>query len=546
MRQKMKKNQMKKLVSLMLAMLMVLAMGMTALAANVTNNTDHAYDAYQVFSGTQADGNAALGDVKWGSGVNGEELLAALKSDARFNVGNAGANIFANAESAADVADALSGCDDAAVAKAFANVADTKRTATKTSIAADAGSVELAAGYYLLVDTGAVTGNDAYNPALLQVTNQGDITIAKKYNVPTVDKSVNGPGDGDTFDESTDAGIGDEVTFRLKGTVSSNLEDYETYAYKFNDTLSKGLTYKDGSVVVYLYKDGNITNTADSNKKTVTESFTAGTSAVAGGDGATSITVSCANLKTIEGVTSSSAIVVEYKATVNSNAVIGSAGNPNTVELEYSNNPNTSDTPSTGKTPTDTVLVFTYELDVTKVDGQNTATKLKDAEFVLLSSDQTKVAKVANGKVVEWAEDSSVTKNADGTYPNDYTLKSAETTGQFALAGLDAGTYYLKETKAPLGYNKLTAAIKVVISATLDGSEDNPALTALTIKVDEEEAVNGNVNTGVVEMTVKNNSGSTLPETGGMGTTMFYVIGAILVVGAAVLLVAKKRMSAEK
>lgn len=543
------KNQKKRLVSLLAAMMMVLSMGMSALAANVANNTQHAYDAYQVFSGTQAGADAALGDVDWGSGVDGASLLTALKADARFQAGDPAANIFENASSAADVAAALSQYGDASsMAKAFANVADAHRTTAKTAIAAGASDVTLDAGYYLLVDAGTVNGNDAYNPALLQVTNKGDITIAKKYEIPTVDKSVHGPGDGDgVFDESTDAGIGDEVTFRLKGTVSQALADYETYQYEFKDTLSKGLTYVSDSMKVYLYKDGDTGNTADGNKAEVTSGFTTAAADIAEANGGgTSLTVSFTNLKTVNGVTDSSAIVAEYRAAVNSNAVIGSAGNPNSVTLVYSNNPNTGGTGSTGETQADRALVFTYVLDVTKVDGADQNKKLAGAEFVLLNSDKSKAAKVTGGRLVGWVDDSTITKNQDGTYPADYTLTSAEATGQFSVEGLDAGTYYLKETKAPSGYNKLTDPVKVVVSATLDGTEDNPALTALAIKVDDGNESAGDPAAGKVAMNVRNNSGSTLPETGGMGTAVFYIVGAILVVGAAVLLVVKRRMDAEK
>ena len=111
---------------------------------------------------------------------------------------------------------------------------------------------------------------------------------------------------------------------------------------------------------------------------------------------------------------------------------------------------------------------------------------------------------------------------------------------------MDAGTYELYETKAPGGYNKLKDPIKIVITATLDKTEDNPALTALTIKVDDSAAEDGDVTKGTVSTTVTNNSGATLPETGGVGTTLFYIIGGVLMVGAAVLLVTRKRMNNTK
>ena len=527
----------KKLVSLLLAMVMVLALAVSASAATVTNSTNHSYDAYQIFSGTQETDNPAMGDVKWGTGINGAAFLTALKDDSRF-VKN-GANIFASCTSAANVAAVLGGYTDKSdVAQAFANVAAQHLTEIKTAIASDANSVDLPAGYYLLVDTTDVSGgSDARNTALLQVTNKGDITIEKKYDVPSVDKSVT---DTDrNKGEAADYSIGSDVPFTLTGTLPSNYDDYETYFYQFNDTLSSGLDYNDDAKVYVVNGD---------TKTDVTSSFriTKGTD----NENNPTLTITCQDLKAISGVTitKDSKIVVEYTAKLTAGAEIGTPGNSNKVSVTYSNDPNHSGsgTPSTGTTPEDEVLVFTYELDVTKVDGQNPSKKLKDAEFVLMDSTKTKVAQIKNGKVVGWVDDSTITKNADGTYPADYTLKSAESTGLVVIAGLDAGTYYLKETKAPSGYNKLDNEIKIVISATLDKSENNPALTALTISVNDGEHANGNLETGIVATDVQNNQGATLPETGGMGTTLFYIVGGILVLAAVVLFVTKRRMSAEK
>ena len=524
----------KRAASLLLAIILVFALATTAFAADVTNNTSHSYNAYQIFKGTQDVNASPLGDVEWGTGIVGSTFLTALQADSRFVVGEN--NIFASCTEAADVAAVLGKyADKSDVANAFANVAAAHLTSTATEIAAGATNVTLDAGYYLLVDTGTVTGNDAYNSALLQVTNKGNITIEKKYDVPSVDKGI---VVGDNLVEADDVHIGDNVTFRLTGTLPSNYADYETYFYQFNDTLSNGLKYN-GDAKVYVVNGET--------KNEITSSFSIVPKAAATTAGGT-LTITCNNLKAVTSVTKDSKIVVEYTAVLTSDAEIGLPGNANTVTLKYSNNPNQtgSGEPTTSETPEDKVLVFTYELDVTKVDGQDPSKKLKDAEFVLFNSDKNKVAKVADGKFVQWVDDGSVTKNSDGTYPADYTLKSAETTGLFAIAGLDAGTYYLKETKAPAGYNLLKKDIKIVIAATLDTSENNPTLTGLTISVDDGTAQNGSLDTGVVSTDVENNSGATLPETGGMGTTLFYVLGGILVVGAVVLLVTKKRMSAEK
>lgn len=533
-------KHLKKLASILLVLVMVLSVTTTAFAANVSNETNHSYNAYQIFSGTQADNSVPLGDVAWGSGINGAAFLAELKTDTRFV--KEGTNIFASCTTAADVAAVLGGyADKSGEANAFANVAAKHLTTTFIAIAADASTVDLAAGYYLLVDTSTPGEGDAMNSALLQVTNKGNITIEKKYDVPTVDKSVK---DTDNqWGEAADWEIGSDVPFQLVGTLPTNLADYETYKYVFHDTLSAGLQYN-GDVKVYV-QNGET-------KTEITTGFTVDPAAAATAGGGT-LTVTFTDLKAVAGVTATSKIVVEYTAKLLSTAEIGNPGNKNEVYLEYSNNPNQTGegTPSTGNTPKDEVLVFTYELDVTKVDGQDAEKKLAKAEFVLLNSDKTKVAKVTDGKLVEWVDVPTAGEDGTITYPAGTTLTSG-TDGKFVIAGLDAGSYYLRETKAPAGYNLLKNDISVTITATLDKTENNPALTELKLSVKDDKAdaaeteSNGSVDTGIVATNVVNNSGAQLPETGGMGTTLFYVLGGILVVSAVVLLVTKKRMSREE
>lgn len=523
----------KKLASLLLALLLLFSLAAAASAATVTNQTSHSYAAYQIFSGAQAENSVSLGDVEWGEGVDGAALLTALEGDSRFNVGTA--NIFASCTTALDAAEVLSAYHDkSAVANAFANVAAQHLTTATATIADNATSVELPAGYYLLVDTSTPGQDDARNTALLQVTNQ-DMVIEKKYSVPSVDKSVQDT-DGN-WGESADWEIGSDVPFKLEGTLPTNYEDYEAYQYVFHDTLSAGLqlngTFDETDPTKVL--SGVTVQVGDTD---IGSNFTITYTNH-------QLTVACNNLKAIPGLTKDSQIVVEYTAELLSTAVIGGAGNKNEVYLEYANDPNATGDGATSNTKTDEVLVFTYALDVTKVDGKDGTTKLANAEFVLLSSDKTKAAKVSNGKLVEWV---TVPAAVNGIIPYpDGTKLTSGSNGKFVIAGLDAGSYYLRETKAPAGYNLLGNDIGITIIATLDKSENNPSLTALKISVREDKTgavateSDGDVTTGIVSTVVKNVAGAQLPLTGGIGTTVFYIAGSVLVLTAAVLSVTRKR-----
>ena len=580
-------KKMRRIASVLLALTMVFGLTATAFAAEantdagrvqatVTNETKHSYAAYQIFKGTQEAGNAALGDVDWGSGVNGPDLLTALQGDNRLNVGEGGSNIFAGYTEAAQVAAALEKYKaDPVVAAVFANLADKNRTGTaEAQIAAGATYVPIPVGYYLLVDTTNLGegANDALNPALLQVTNNGDITIKEKYEVPTVDKSVTGT-DGITG-EATDCNIGDSVTFTLTGTLPGDgegqydgkwLDDYDSYKYIFHDTLSDGLQYN-GDVKVYLAGKGADGKPDLAGKTEIAESgYT-----VAAGDAAAegdTLTVTFEDLKKVDGVTDASFIIVEYSATLTEAAVIKKPGNTNTVKLEYSNNPNTdsSGDPSdgTGETPEDTVYVFTYELDGTKVDGQTPNKTLKDAQFVLYrgkdGADPTyadgiptnvEYALVAGGKLEGWTESRETAMGTDG---NGKGILVSDVDGLFGVSGLDAGTYYLEEVKAPAGYNLLKDPVKLTIDAEISGGDAETKqpptigrLDLITEGKDGSITTPGDKDNGTVSLEVQNNMGALLPSTGGMGTTLFYIAGAALVLAAGVLFMMKRRTDAGK
>ena len=511
----------KKLASLLLALVMVFALATTAFADETTtysitiNNSaeGHTYEAYQIFTGdlVEKDGTKILSNIVWGSGISEAGQTA---------LGDAAAK-----------AETLKTEDDAkAFAKAVAPYLTTAAGSANTVTDGKYVISGLAAGYYLVKDQdGSLTGDsDSYTEYIIQVV--GNVTATPKSDVPEVEKKVKDTNEttGETtgWQDSADYDIGDSIPFQLKATLADNVSSYTTYKVVFHDTLSKGLTYNNDAKV---YIDGTETN-----------GFTV--TATVNADGTTTLTVSCDDVKALNAV-NSSAITVEYTAKLNENAVLGSAGNPNEVYLEYSNNPNKSEKGNneTGETPKDVVIVFTYKTIINKVDSENKP--LTGAAFKL-----EKLIKGKDGAADTW------------TTVKEFTVD--ETTTSFTFSGLDDGQYKLTETKTPVGYNTIDP-IYFVIEATHDATADTPALTVLKAYLTDEngnkktevkdgETVNIDLGTvdltaGSITTTVVNKSGSKLPSTGGIGTTIFYVLGGVLVLAAVVLLVTKKRMSgAEK
>lgn len=537
-------RNMKKWLATALALVMVFAMAACAVAATVTVPSDgilkdHTFTAYQIFSGREEGG--VLSDVGWGSGINSDAFLAALKADTTYG------SLFTDCADAAAVAKVLGDNNtNTGMANAVAKLAYANKTGSGTTLTSGENTMD--GGYYLVVDTTANVGEGgAYNTALLQVV--GNINITVKTDAPTVEKKVleddkynQDGGYGTGYNDVADYNMGDAVSFHLIGSVP-DMSRYDTYKYTFYDTLSDGLTAPAKETVkVYLSSD----KTLDEGDSDVTGSFTVSVSGQ-------KITVTIADLKSVSGIGDANYVIVAYTAELNQNAVVGLDGNPNVVYLEYSNKPDQSgsgDTDNTGKTPEDKVIVFTYELDTTKVDGQDNTKKLKGAEFVLLNSDGTKVAKITNGKFDGWQDLPAI---VDGKIPADSwateTVLTSDDNGLFSVVGLDDGTYKLREIVAPAGYNLLSEDITVVITATTTNGQTwtdgvaSSALTKLEVTADS-KAGTGDTSSGIAGITVANNKGSTLPETGGMGTTVLYVGGGVLVLAAVVLLIAKRRSNA--
>lgn len=511
------------------------AMAVDGNTVNVTvpgaesNLNGHAYTAYQILSGTQATSGGALGDAAWGSGINGDAFLTALKADTTIG------QYFENVTDAKGFAEALSNTGnfptDGANTRLVAKIA-MKNTKGDGTVLASGNGTQLDKGYYLIVDSTA-DGQTVYNPAVLAITS--DITITDKTDVPTLEKKVqenkkDATGDtayGSKFNDVADYNIGDDVPFHLIGSVP-DMSQYETYKYTFSDTLGEGFDAPT-SVEVYL-SDDKVLDAGDSD---ITRSFTI-TSPLT-----KTFTVSTNDLKAITGVTTGKYVIVSYTAKLNANAKIGLPGNVNEAYLTYSNKPDQSGTGdnNTNDTPHDKVIVFTYGLDVTKVDSKNTETKLKDAEFKLKNSDG-KWATITDGKVTGWAD----------TELQGSVLKSDES-GKFKVEGLDDGEYTLKETKAPAGYNLPADGFSVTLTATTannqawDGTAGK-ALTNLAVTVDQTSGT-GDVDTGLGAITIKNTQGSSLPSTGGMGTVLLYVAGiAVFVLAGATLVMALRRRNA--
>lgn len=490
----------------------------TATAAEVytltINNTEtgHTYEAYQVFKGRLDSGT--LSDIEWGTGVDGNAL-----STAKYD-----------GKSAKEIAKSLNNTN----AEAFANnVAG--GNGTKSYLKDVTGSVEgettqskqitgLSAGYYLLKDT--IDSTTAAQPAaftkfILKVV--GNVDVTPKTDTPSVEKKVKensskyttDGGYGAGYNDVADYNIGDAVPFKLIGTVP-NMDRYDTYTYTFNDTASNGLTLpsKD-DVKVYV---------ADDKAGTTKTDITTSADIVVEDQ---KLTVTFSNLKTVAGVAADKFIIVEYSATLNGEAKIGLPGNENAVKLTFSNNPNQSgqggDNPQ-GETPEDKVIVFTYQLNGTKVDATDNEKKLKDAEFKLQRQSDNKWAQIANGKVTAWGDEAhaSVVKSDDN--------------GNFSVAGLDDGKYNVMETKAPAGYDLPANPFVITLTANTKNDQewDGTPATALLDPTD-----------GQFNETFKNDAGSNLPSTGGMGTVLLYVAGiAVFVLAGATLVMALRRRNA--
>lgn len=377
--------------------------------------------------------------------------------------------------------------DVAAFAKLAQKYAADHNIANQGTKTADSTTVEftnLDLGYYLVDSTlGTICSLDTTNPS---------VTIKEKNSKPTVDKQVQ-ENSNSNWGDTNDANIGDTVNFK----TTINVVDGQPKNYVLHDKMSNGLTFDAGSVEV---KIGDRTLTLGSDYTLIANPK----------DGCTFEIEFKENVLKPNDV-----VIVTYSATLNDKAVIAGEGNPNETHLTYGDNSHTEK---------DTTRTYTWQMDVLKYTMKdNKETPLAGAKFVLYKTVDGKTLYARadeNNKITGWTENEG-----------DATVFETPDNGQFSIIGLDAGTYYLKEIEAPAGYNMLKDPIEVVITATVDGTTNTRTATVTYNKT----------STGTVK--VENKTGAELPSTGGIGTTIFYVVGGLLVVAAGVLLVTRKRMS---
>ena len=574
-------KHMRKIMALVIAMVMMAAMIVPAMADDpvtykITLQNDdqtgtHTYSAYKILSGDLDANTNELKNLDWAlTPAQANALLTLLKADATFGVG------VNNAFYGIDSVTAQNSAQTAAkFAKVFSGEADESDKAKALAVA-----------------MGTVVEDEQVPVAQSSTTtSQPTVDVVAKSNTVSSSKFVDDVNDSDTtedeveWEKTADYDIGDIIPYKLVGTLPSNYDDYERYYYKFTDTMTHLTLYEDDThkTKVYVFEDAtSAENDTMSKAKDITDFFTIGTNDTA------NLTVEIKDwaatgddklgLKNIPATTATidadSVIVVYYYAKLGEDAVIGNYGNPNTMTLEYSKNPNKEGIGDKGETPEDKNVVFTYNVEVDKVDENLQA--LKGAAFALFKklanpSDEQKTKSIldvrANGVTLE--EKVTVYKSGNDYYLLIKNWPQNAAGNTFSYDGIDDGEYLVAETIVPEGYNPAADA-KFTVSA--DTEADTGSSTGYKLKDFQVTSSNGFTGSDVgaaatvsegtgasaksytiaantdgaarAAGAIKNQSGAILPSTGGIGTTIFYVIGAMLVVGAGIILVTRRRMSA--
>ncbi|MDR4069658.1 MAG: isopeptide-forming domain-containing fimbrial protein [Collinsella sp.] len=552
---------------------------------NIGDNQDATYKAYQIFKATVTDdqtkGKIAQ-NIEWANSELGNKVINAITGWSGYNAPNVtklpdkptaqdvAEFLMANAVgSTASSADGTIKGTRVATDNVLYAVANVVKNETPTASGIAAGrpwSATDGSGYYLFVTDESSLDNAKKNTGtspIFALVGGGAVTVTEKTSIPTVEKKIlnaskvaGGDITGETdWADAADSQVGQEVNYRLTGTIADNYDSYDTYSYKFKDQLTDGLDYIKGSISVYALNNGEYTEInptsydvdapSESNQRVLTVNFI-------GTNGLKSATAKNGGTLTINANTN---IVVFYKAKLNAKAVIAGAnnkleGNPNTVTLEYSNNPMVA---GTGTSAPDTVVDYTYGLKINKVD-LGTEKALQGAKFTIAAGDTTNGDEnSANVKYVK----------SDGTLSDSKVELSMDPNGVLTLTGLDAGVYTVTETSAPGGYTKVEP-FTFEIKPTMNAIDPNAGLTALSGKLDvknqSDKVIAGltdkkagdnrltaqdgsdKVTDGYFNITVGDTKQVGLPLTGLNGVTFTWIAGgAVLCIGVAHLIRSRKQ-----
>lgn len=502
---------------------------------NVNGNTTE-FQGYQIFKADVDSGKVA--NITWANDRVEKAVKDVIEKEDTSYAGK-------TAQDAADwITNKVTGTNETTrvapdnIAYKIADAVDgLSPSATTTSKTASG----LAHGYWLFVTkTDTIGVGEAGTSPIFTVVGNTPVKITEKTGIPTVEKKIVSDADSKEHD-AADSQIGQDVTYNLYGTVAENFDKYDTYFYQFSDKISKGLTLQKDAKV-YLYK-----NRTDATGTDITMYFKEETPTKAAEDGSKTTTWTCDNLKDVSGVTKDSYIVVSYKAQINKYAVVaGTEGNENTVTLNYSNNPMTSDR---GETQSDTVKDYTYGLKINKVD-LGTEAALDGAEFTIQAT----------------GADDGASKNLyvqkDGSLGSDPWNFVTANGGVIKVTGLDAGTYTVTEVSAPSGYAKVDP-FTFEINPNMNADDPGAGLTALKgvlttdqggkviAGITDENAGDNNLTAkpgsekdedGIFNITVGDTKQVGLPLTGLNGVTFTWIAGgAVLCIGVAHLIRSRKQ-----
>lgn len=519
-------------------------------------NKDNTFKAYQIFKAKVIDAQDGSGkiasDVKWAVGEQAQkDIIKAIRhskgySDSKSQLPTE------DPITAQDVADWLSANVTTTTASAngakgtrvapdgvlysIAKAVINNATAVGNSFKAGDSWTCSNDGYYLFVSDGLTdtTEPNTGTSPIFAIVGGNPVVVTEKTSIPTVNKEVR---EGTKWGNVSDSYIGEEVEYKLTGSVADNIATFNKYQYEFHDTLSKGLEAAEGSgntpkdLHVYIDNKGIQTE--------IVQDDNDGYKVVLERDSATkkeNLTIAFTDLKTVKDKTgktikvdADSKVVVTYKATLTSDAEYTAAGNTNEVKLVYSNDPMSN---GTGTSESKKVADYVFGFDVTKIDPDNSSAKL-DAGFTV--------------KMIKEGSDKSVEKwlKQDGSFSTDvndaYTFETTEAGNKVSIPGLVAGTYLISESKTPAGYNtiadfKITVAPEYNTDGTLKGLNVTSNSSMATPKTYE------NVTTTKIPVTIKNKKGSGLPLTGLNGVTFTWIAGgAVLCIGVAHLIRSRKQ-----